>query len=159
MSDTLPPFQRFLDTHREEVWRFLVAAVGQGDADDCFQETFVSAMRAYPRLRRDSNLRAWVLTIAHRKALDVYRGRSRGALAVAEIETVDKRAAWPSPQRDEALWERVHTLPARQRAAILLRFVADLSHREIAAALDCSEEAARRSLHEGLQKLRKVVVT
>src|SRR5881275_2066051 len=68
----LPPFQRFLEDHRDDVWRFLVAAVGRTDADDCFQETFMAAMRAYPRLRAggpDHNLRAWVLTIAHRKAL------------------------------------------------------------------------------------------
>ncbi len=159
MSDTLPPFQLFLDGHRDEVWRFLVATVGHGDAEDCFQETFVAAMRAYPRLRRDSNLRAWVLTIAHRKALDVYRGRSRGALPVAAIEAVDTRTAAPAPERDESLWQNVHRLPARQRSAILLRYVADLPHREIAAAIGCSEEAARRSLHEGLQNLRKVVVT
>jgi RNA polymerase sigma factor (sigma-70 family) len=157
VSDTLPPFQRFLDSHREEVWRFLVASVGQTDAEDCFQETFISALRAYPRLRRDSNLHAWVLTIAHRKALDVYRGRSRGALPLAEIETIDKRAAAATPQRDESLWESVHELPARQRSAILLRYVADLPHRDIASVIGCSEEAARRSLHEGLQKLRKVV--
>jgi DNA-directed RNA polymerase specialized sigma24 family protein len=61
VSDPLPPFQRFLDAHREEVWRFLVASVGHIDADDCFQETSLSALRAYPRLRPNSNLRAWVL--------------------------------------------------------------------------------------------------
>ena len=74
---SLPPFQRFLDEHATDVHRFLVAAVGRHDADDCFQETFVSALRAYPRVRADSDLRAWVLTIAHRKALDHHRGRGR----------------------------------------------------------------------------------
>ena len=72
-----PPFQAFLDEHREHVYRFLVACVGRQDADDCFQETFISAMRAYPRLRNGSNLRSWVLTIAHRKAMDNHRARSR----------------------------------------------------------------------------------
>src|SRR4051812_50088108 len=70
-----PPFQRFLDAHREDVWRFLVAAVGRDAADDCFQETFMAAMRAYPRTRV-ANPRAWVLTIAHRKALDHHRRRA-----------------------------------------------------------------------------------
>jgi len=173
-SDGLPPFQRFLDAHRETVWRFLVSSVGPTDAEDCFQETFIAALRAYPRLRADSNLRAWVLTIAHRKALDVHRRQARGALPVAEIAAVadgtggrpeggtrTRRRSNPgaeaAKERDETLWEAVHELPARQRSAILLRYIADLPHREIATTIGCSEEAARRSLHEGLSKLRKVI--
>lgn len=158
VSDGLPPFQRFLDAHREDVWRFLVASVGRQDAEDCFQETFVSALRAYPRLRAGSNLRAWVLTIAHRKALDAHRGRARRALPVAEITAVadgNGHGSTPASARDETLWHAVHELPERQRSAVVLRFVGDLAHRDIATAIGCSEEAARRSLHEGLSKLRK----
>jgi RNA polymerase sigma factor (sigma-70 family) len=157
VSDVLPPFQRFLDAQREAVWRFLVCAVGPAEAEDCFQETFIAALRAYPRLRADSNLRAWVLTIAHRKALDAHRGRARRAVPVADIGAADVRAEADPAGRDEALWDAVAELPARQRSAVVLRYIADLSHRDIAGAIGCSEEAARRSLHEGLAKLRKVV--
>jgi RNA polymerase sigma factor (sigma-70 family) len=157
VSDRPPPFQRFLDEHRDAVWRFLVCSVGPAEADDCFQETFISALRAYPRLRADSNLRSWVLTIAHRKALDAHRGRARRALPVAELPPVDAGSAPFPAAGDEELWDAVGELPARQRSAVVLRYVADLPHRDIAAAIGCSEEAARRSLHEGLAKLRKVV--
>ncbi len=158
MSGSLPPFQRFLDTERDVVWRFLVSSVGRTEADDCFQETFISALRAYSRLRADSNLRAWVLTIAHRKALDAHRGRARRALPVAEPAAVQDRAAVAEPhEHDGELWDAVGALPERQRSAVVLRFMADLPHREIAAAIGCSEDAARRSLHEGLAKLRKAV--
>ena len=159
MSAPLPPFQRFLDTHREEVWRYLVSYVGPVDAEDCFQETFISALGAYPRLRADSNLRAWVLTIAHRKALDVHRGKAQRALPVAEVADVADNGASgrPADMRDEGLWEAVHELPPRQRSAVLLRYVGDLPHRDIAKAIGCSEDAARRSLHEGLTKLREAV--
>lgn len=161
VSAPLPPFQRFLDAHREPVWRFLVGAVGPVEAEDCFQETFISALDAYPRLRAGSNLRAWVLTIAHRKALDVHRGNTRRALPVAEVAMVaDGRADLGNGTpavRDEGLWQAVHELPPRQRSAVLLRYVGDLPHREIARAIGCSEEAARRSLHEGLSKLREAV--
>ncbi len=157
MSYDLPPFQRFLDTHRDVVWRFLVASVGPIEAEDCFQETFIAALRAYPRLRADSNLRAWVLTIAHRKSLDAHRARARRALPVEDPAAVDGRPAPSAPERDETLWDAVDELPARQRSAVVLRYVADLPHREIATAIGCSEEAARRSLYEGLSKLRKVV--
>jgi RNA polymerase sigma factor (sigma-70 family) len=157
VSEPLPPFQRFLDAHREIVWRFLLASVGPVEAEDCFQDTFVAALRAYPRLRAGSNLRSWVLTIAHNKALDSHRARARGAIPVAEPAAVDRRTE-PSPgARDETLWEAVEELPDRQRSTVMLRYVADLPHRDIAAAIGCSEEAARRSLHEGLTKLRKAV--
>ncbi len=157
MSSTLPPFQCFLESQREPVWRFLVARIGREDAEDCFQETFISALRAYPRLRANSNLRAWVLTIAHRKALDVHRARARGALPVAEPEQLQRLQREDPEPRDDALWEAVEELPVRQRSAVVLRFLGDLPHRDIAAAIGCSEQAARRSLHEGLLKLREAV--
>ena len=152
----LPPFQRFLDAHREDVLRFLIASLGRHDADDAFQETFISALRAYPRLRSDSNLRGWVLTIAHRKALDVHRARGRNPVPVAEID--DRTAATGVTGADGDRpdhWERVRALPARQREVLTLRYAADLTHAEIARALGCSEEAARRAAADGLKTLRK----
>jgi RNA polymerase sigma factor (sigma-70 family) len=147
-----PPFQVFLDEHRDHVYRFLVATVGRQEAEDCFQETFLSAMRAYPRLRRNSNLRGWVLTIAHRKALDSHRARKRRPLPSAELpESVVERDHQAS---DPELWSEVQGLPGKQRAAVALRFVSDLPHDEIGRVLGCSEEAARRNVHEGLKKLR-----
>jgi len=153
-----PPFQRFLNEHRECVWRFLVSSVGPVEAEDCFQETFISAMRAYPRLRQGSNLRAWVLTIAHRKALDAHRARARRAVPTgepAELERPQPDGRSCAPNGEEGLWEAVRGLPDRQRSAVALRFIGDLPHRDIAAAIGCSEEAARRSLHEGLSRLRR----
>jgi RNA polymerase sigma factor (sigma-70 family) len=157
VSEPLPPFQRFLEEQREPVLRFLRASVGAADADDCFQETFISALRAYPRLRPGSNLRGWVLTIAHRKALDVHRARRRGAIAVGGSEAFERDGSPAGEPRDDALWQAVDGLPPRQRSAVMLRYVGDLRHREIATAIGCSEEAARRSLHEGLKTLRKAV--
>jgi DNA-directed RNA polymerase specialized sigma24 family protein len=149
---TPPPFQRFLDAHRDDVWRFLVAAIGPDAADDCFQETFMAAMRAYPSTRVE-NPRAWVLTIAHRKALDHHRARSRRPVPIGAVPDVPAPPAHEPPGGD--VWDRVRDLPPKQRAALLLRFAGDLSHREVGAALGCSEEAARRSAHEGLKRLRE----
>lgn len=150
---TPPPFQRFLDEHRSDVWRFLAASVGPDAADDCFQETFLAAMRAYPRLRPDSNLRGWVLTIAHRKALDHHRARGRRPIPVGEPPE-PRRAAEP-PGRDDDSWALVRELPPRQRAVLTLRYAADLNHGEIAAALGCSEEASRQAASAGLARLRQ----
>jgi RNA polymerase sigma factor (sigma-70 family) len=148
---TVIPFQRFLDEHRDDVWRFLVAAVGRQEADDCFQETFMAALRAYPDLRPDSNSRAWILTIASRKAIDSHRARARQPVPIAELPEHPEEPR----MRDDAIWATVRGLPEKQRAAVLLRYAGDLTHREIGIAIGCSEAAARRSAHEGLRKLRQ----
>src|ERR1700689_3410783 len=73
VSKSLPPFQVLLERHGDDVWRTLRAIVGAQAAEDCFQETFLAALRASPRLRPDSKPRAWLLTIAHNKAIDHLR--------------------------------------------------------------------------------------
>ena len=149
----LPPFQLALDQHRDSLARFLVATVGPQDADDCLQETLISALRAYPRLRAGSNVRAWLFTIARNKALDEHRARARRPVPVAA--GLDSATTAGHDSADAELWGAVRELPPKQRAAVVLRFVNDLPHRDIATVLDCSEAAARRSLHEGLAKLRE----
>ncbi|HWI22597.1 MAG TPA: sigma-70 family RNA polymerase sigma factor [Baekduia sp.] len=153
MTSDRPPFQRFLDRTRDDVWRFCVAAAGANNAEDCFQETYMAALRAYPKVRSGSNLHAWVLTIAHNKAMDIHRASARRPQTSGELPDIPVTDG----HRDEDLWAQVRALPQKQSAAILLRYVADLPHKEVAAALGCSEEAARRSAFEGLQKLRTEV--
>ena len=155
MVVALPPFQVLIDEHAEAVHRFLVASAGPAAADDCFQETFIAALRAYPRLRPGSNMRAWLFTIARSKAMDHHRARRRQPIPVAEVP--ERPAAQAEPQSpDGDLWAAVEALPEKQRAAVVLRFTCDLSHREIGNVLDCSDAAARRSVHEGLKRLREV---
>jgi RNA polymerase sigma factor (sigma-70 family) len=149
---TLPPFQTLLDEHAQEVMGVLRGAVGRGDAEDCFQETFLAALRAYPKLKDTGNLRGWLLTIAHRKAIDHHRANGRRPVPVAEIGDYGAEDRVPA---DDGIWTLVRELPPKQRAAVALRYACDLPHAEIAAALDCSPEAARRSLHEGMKRLRK----
>lgn len=149
----LPPFQTVLDEHSAAVREILRGAVGRDGAEDCFQETFLAALRAYPQLGDARNLRGWLLTIAHRKAIDHHRANGRKPIPVAEVAEVAAPNGMPEP--DERLWAAVGALPPKQRAAVALRYGSDLPHSEIAAALDCSPEAARRSLHEGLKRLRR----
>jgi len=150
----LPPFQALLDDHADDVFGFLVASVGRQDAEDCFQETVIAALRAYPRVRRGDNLRGWLLTIAHHKAIDAHRARRRRPAPVEEVRGDAVRDPEPA---DGTLWSAVDDLPPKQRSAVLLRFVGDLPHRDIARTLEISEPAARRNLHEGLRKLHEVM--
>lgn len=149
----LPPFQILIDEHAGDVMAVLRGAVGRADADDCFQETFLSALRAYPKLKDGGNLRGWLITIAHRKAVDHHRARGRRPLPVAEVAEV--AVSGPEPSDGDGIWRAVGALPPKQRAAVALRYACDLPHNEIADALGCSPEAARRSLHEGMKRLRK----
>jgi RNA polymerase sigma factor (sigma-70 family) len=152
VKEKLPPFQQLLERHQGDVMGFLIASVGPQEAEDVFQETFLAALRAYPRLDDDRNLRGWLLTIAHRKAIDQHRARSRRATPVGDApEVADPRA---ERKESSGIWTRVASLPPKQRAAVALRFACDLPHREIAAALGVSEEAARRNVHEGVKRLR-----
>jgi DNA-directed RNA polymerase specialized sigma24 family protein len=151
----LPPFQALLDAHGRDVHRFLVATVGRLDADDCYQETWLAALRAYPRLRSDENLRGWVFTVAHRKALDHLRGWGRRPLPV---EHVPEPPQGSPPDGLPEVWGRVRELPPKQRTAIALRFVVDAGYADIAEMMRTSEEAARRNVHEGLKRLRTELV-
>jgi RNA polymerase sigma factor (sigma-70 family) len=148
----LPPFQALLDEHRVEIYRYLVATAG-AEADDCFQETWISALRAYPRLRRADNLRAWLFRIAQNKAMDAHRARARRPVPA---DALPEQRPEPVDDRDHAgLWERLRALPPKQRTAVFCRSVLGMPYRELAVVLDSSEEAARRNVHEGLRRLRE----
>ena len=149
----LPPFQLVFDEHAQAVLTFLAGAVGPSEAEDCFQETMLSALRAYPRLQEASNLRGWLFTIARRKAIDAHRARARRPAPVADPDpgsTVDEHS-----RIDEGLWDHVRGLPLKQRKAVVLRFAGDRSYPEIAQAMSTTQDSARQSVHEGLKKLRR----
>jgi RNA polymerase sigma factor (sigma-70 family) len=153
----LPPFQTLLDAHGREVHRFLVATVGRVDADDCYQETWLAALRAYPRLDDPSNLRSWIFTVAHHKAIDHLRSRARRPVPVSDpAESTRQGTTDSAPRLDPGgeLWARVRDLPEKQRTAVALRFVADADYAEISSVMGTSPEAARRNVHEGLKRLR-----
>jgi RNA polymerase sigma factor (sigma-70 family) len=152
----LPPFQRLVDDHAAELHRFLVASVGQTDAEDCLQETLLSALRAYPRLRHADNLRAWLYTIAQRKATDVVRSRSRHPVSELD-EAIGGLTSDPQPTPDDGLWRSVRALPAKQRAAVIHRYVFDLAYRDVGERMGISEEAARQNVSAGLRRLRREV--
>lgn len=161
----LPPFSTFFEEHRVPVLRYLVAAVGHDEAADCFQETFLAALRAYDRLEPGSNLTAWVFTIAHHKVVDWARSRARRPVPVGvgagtgagEGPGVPEPAVPPDPlpAADDPLWVAVRALPPKQRTAVVHRIVGDRPYSEIAAVLGCSEDAARQNVSTGLRRLRE----
>jgi RNA polymerase sigma factor (sigma-70 family) len=150
-SRGLPPFESVVEAYGEDVWRFSASQVGPDRADDVAQETMVAALAAYPSLRDPSAVRPWLLRIAARKAIDLFRASAREPVPVQEPDPGTQPE--PALPNDE-LWARVRSLPGKQRQAVALRFVLDLPYGEIGAAMDTSPEAARRNVFEGLRTLR-----
>ncbi len=155
MAVTLPPFQALLDAHAADVHRFLVASVGPHDGDDLFQDTVVSALRAYARLRNADNLRGWLFTIAHRKVIDEARRRARRAMPAGDPPEVAHLDA--DGLGDAAVWDAVRHLPPKQRSAVVQRYLLDRPYAEIAVVIGSSEAAARQNVRAGLQRLRQEV--
>jgi RNA polymerase sigma factor (sigma-70 family) len=147
------PFEKVVAQHGPTVLRVVRAVLGHADADDAWSETFLAAMKAYPDLPADANVEAWLVTIAHRKAIDVTRAAARRATPVAD--TPDQ------PSRDHAeghhleLTEAVAALPTKQRQAVAYHYLAGLPYAEIAALLDSSAAAARRAAADGIATLRR----
>jgi RNA polymerase sigma factor (sigma-70 family) len=148
MTTTVPPFETFYEANRAEVLRFLGRRLGRQQAEDAFQDTFLRALRAYPRLEHGEHLRAWVLTIASRVVLDdVRKRRPQGELPELGVE--DVRPAF------EELAPLTDGLSASQRAAVVLRYGYDLGYDEIGEALGSTEAAARQAASTGVRRLRK----
>jgi RNA polymerase sigma factor (sigma-70 family) len=157
-ASVLRPFEEVVERHAADVWRFSASQVGREGADDVFQETMLAALAAYPTLRDPGAVRAWLLQIAARKALDAFRARARAPRPVADVADVAADTATASadpPPPDEELWSRVRALPEKQRQAVALRFLLDLEYADVGAAMQTSPEAARRSVFEALRSLRR----
>jgi RNA polymerase sigma factor (sigma-70 family) len=153
-----PPFHEFLEANRATVYRFLSVAVGPQDADDAFQETFLSALRSYARVREPDKLDRWILSIASRKAIDHHRGAGRRAIPVDRVPEEAPSVAGSEPvDPGDPLWAAVRSLPARQRVAVVHRHVLDRPYAEIAALMGSSEQTARANVYQGMKRLRELM--
>ena len=144
------PFARIVDEHGATVLRVCRAILGPHDAEDAWSETFLSALRAYPELPESANVEAWLVTIAHRRAIDQVRAAQRRAVPVDAVPERPVASALP----DGDLWLAVAGLPDKQRQALAYRYAADLPYAEIAEILGGTVDAARRAAADGLKKLR-----
>lgn len=152
---SLPPFQTLVDAHWRDVARLAHALAGPLDGPDVAQQAWTQALAAYPALRSGKNLRAWLLTVTSRCAMDSHRGRARRAVLMEELPDGSRTTpAADAALADEALWAQVGALPPRQRTAVALRYVADLDHAAIAVILQTTPGASRRLVSDALATLR-----
>jgi len=149
------PFERVVELHGPALLRFAAAQAPTGRADDVFQETMLAALRAYDQVRDPGSVRAWLFSIAARKAIDAHRDTARAPQPVPDPDPATGAAEAGSVAG--SIWAHVRRLPEKQREAVALRFLGDLSHREIAQVMQTSEAAARRNVFEALKRLRAEV--
>ncbi len=151
-TGTPEPFDAVLERHGRSLLRFCVARLGRESGEDAFQETLLAALRHYDELRDRQAVAGWLFSIAQRKIVDAARRSAR-------TRTLDDQAAahepvWHDPEDRSEIWAQVARLPPKQREAVGLRYLADLSHGDIAVVMGTTAEAARRNVHEGLKRLR-----
>ena len=146
------PFEQIVTEHGPVVLRVCRAVLGPVDADDAWSETFLAALRAYPELDGGANVEAWLVTIAHRKAIDVRRADARRPVAVGELP---ERAGGerPGDWRSD-LWEALKALPHRQRTVLAYHHLAGLAYKDIAEITGGTADAARRAAADGIASLR-----
>jgi RNA polymerase sigma factor (sigma-70 family) len=149
-----PPFDTVVAEHGPVVWRVCRALLGPADAEDAWSETFLSALRGYPDLRAGSDVRAWLVTIAHRRAVDQVRARARAPVPTGDPPEVAGRDGIPEPPED-GLWAALAALPERQRLAVVHHHLAGLPYARVGELLGSSEAAARRSAADGIAGLRR----
>jgi RNA polymerase sigma factor (sigma-70 family) len=150
---TVQPFEEIVAAHGPMVMRVCRALLPPADADDAWAETFLAALRAYPRLRPHSNVRPWLMTIAHRKAIDQIRAAARRPQPSDEVGEISSSRSDPA-RRDGDLFATWNALPPKQRSAVAYHYLAGLPYAEIGALLKTSEAAARRSAADGIANLR-----
>ncbi|WP_035719662.1 RNA polymerase sigma factor [Gordonia shandongensis] len=150
----IEPFERAVTAHGVTVLKVCRAVLGGGaDAEDAWSETFLAALRAWPELPPTTNVEAWLVRVAHRKAIDVTRARGRRAVPVAALP--DRPSDRGIPARDDAeVWDAVARLPERQRLAIAYHYLGRLTHVETAELIGGSAASVRRAAADGIRRLR-----
>jgi RNA polymerase sigma factor (sigma-70 family) len=160
----IPPFERFYEERKDEIFGYLARLLGRQAAEDAFQETFLRALRGYGTLEHGRHLRAWAFTIATRVAADARRRTvPSSAGELEEIPVSDERPAYAE------LVDLAGELPPTERAAVVLRYGYDLSYDDIGTALGSSAhrararaprpEAARQAASSGVRRLRRKVTS
>ncbi|WP_291480232.1 sigma-70 family RNA polymerase sigma factor [Corynebacterium sp.] len=153
------PFDQAVTRHGPTVLRVCRAVLGPGpDADDAWSETFLSLLRAWPDLADGTNVEAWLVRVAHRRAVDVVRRRARQAVPTDTVPEQVSDLGVPG-HRDDGLWDAVASLPDRQRLAVAYHFLGGLTHAETAVLIGGRADAVRRASADGVRTLRRIYTT
>jgi RNA polymerase sigma-70 factor, ECF subfamily len=158
-----PPFEEAVSRHEREIMRFLLRMThDREDALDLFQETWLRAYRAYPRLDSEAGLRPWLYRIATNLCRNRARDHARRARVISngsDPADLDHKPAATAADGHPGilnLKRAIAKLPHKQGQALMMRKFAGMEYDEIGAALQCSAESARANVYQALKKLEAI---
>lgn len=152
------PFEYIVQQHGVSILRVCRALLDEHRAQDAWSETFLAALRAYPELDAEANVQAWLVRIAHNKAIDELRRRPCEQLHEEPGTLQSSPDPGPAEQaQNRELWHLVSLLPEKQRLVVAYRYLGDLDYRQIAQILGGTSQAARRASADGIANLRRIL--
>src|SRR5262245_61865538 len=150
-------FQELFEAHYARLVRVLTAATGDREqAADCVQEAFVRAHLHWRKVRAYGDPAGWIRRVAINLAHDQARRSARGRKATERLGAQTQAGADPVDQPIDLVGS-LDSLPPQQRMAMALHYVEGLGVAEVADAMGVSEGAVKYHLHEGRERLRRVV--
>lgn len=156
-------FERLYLKWLKPVYRYFYFRLGNiKDVEDLTSQVFLQVYKDLPRYRSRGAFSAWLFSIAHARLVDYYRKDSRKAareIVIEKLEISSTSAELPAQavQKNEIeqLFSLLNGLSEKEQTLIRLRFMAELSYREIGQILHCKEDTARKSTSRLLNRLKK----
>ena len=148
-------FEGVVEQYGPMVLRVCRAVAGPDLAEDAWSETFLAALRAFPSLPEDANVEAWLVTIAHRKAIDQVRAKARRATPTEHLADVAGESDGGYLSERSGLFAAIAKLPEKQRYCVGYHHIVGLSYDEVAEIVGGTTAAARRAAADGVKTLRR----
>ena len=152
---------RLLTSLQDPWYRLSLSLLRDADlAHDATQETALRFLRELPNFRQQSQLQTWSFGIAINVARELRRKKQRAAdipearMAMAGASAAPANEMASQSEERDLLRQHLATLPERQREAIVLRYLEELSIDEAAAAMDCAAGTVKATIHQALRSLR-----
>lgn len=158
-------FETLIENHHDEIFAYLWRLLGRQryadvglDVEDLVQDVFMRAYEAFPKLRPDSNHRAWLYKIATHRAFTKLRRAKLQREKIAALKGSPDDGNISTPEIDGAnVRAAVDRLTPKQKACVTLRYFNDLDYAEIAAIVGCSAVSARANVSQALRQLGRIL--
>jgi len=164
VEDSRLTINEIYDRYHRDVYHFaLYFTNNKQEAEDITQETFVKIMKSISNLKNPEKLKTWILSIARNTAMDMHRKRKFVSLFPEWVFDKEKDTVTPEERLiQKGEWTELQNallkLKHQYRTVVILRGIKELSIRETAEILGCSETKVRVDYHRALQHMKKQIL-
>lgn len=160
-----PAFEELVRRYRNDVYGLSYHFLrNREEAWDVSQEVFIKAYRSLKRFRGDAGFKTWLLRIAANHCKDSFKKRRLATVSMDALPTQDFFAGSGDPEKTlrntelgQAIQEAMDSLPPKHRLAFVLREFEDMSYKEMAQVMQCSEGTVMSRLHHARKKLQNTL--